>query len=103
MWMDDASCSADEPTPSLSGRVTADVCIVGGGFTGLWTAIALKEREPSTDIVLIEASTCGAGASGANGGFAMTWWPKYTTLRGMLGSDAGRVVQMSQDAVAGIG
>lgn len=103
MWMQDAAWSPGPEAPALRGRTTADVCIVGGGFTGLWTAIAIKERRPSTDVVLVEAKTCGAGASGANGGFAMTWWPKYTTLRRMLGADAGRVAQLSQDAVESIG
>ena len=54
--------------PPLRGRVTADVCIAGGGFAGLWTACELSEREPSLDIVLREIDICGAGG-GANGGF----------------------------------
>ena len=55
--------------PPLRGRVTADVCITGGGFAGLWTACELSEREPSLDIVLIEVDICCAGGGGANGGF----------------------------------
>ena len=47
--------------PSLSGETRADVCIVGGGFTGLWTAINLKRMKPELDVVIIEADICGAG------------------------------------------
>jgi hypothetical protein len=55
-WLDEAG--AVQPTPPLEGDVTADVCIVGGGYTGLWTAFALKEREPSLRMALIEADVC---------------------------------------------
>lgn len=65
--------TAPDPPPVLPlvGRATADVAIVGGGYTGLWTAIHLKEAEPSLDVVVLEAATVGHGASGRNGGFAM--------------------------------
>lgn len=46
-----------------------DLCIVGGGYTGLWTAIIAKERNPARDVVLIDAATIGSAASGRNGGF----------------------------------
>jgi glycine/D-amino acid oxidase-like deaminating enzyme len=60
------------PAPSLDGSTSADVVIVGGGFTGLWSAIYLKEADPALDIVLLEHKVIGYGASGRNGGFAMT-------------------------------
>jgi glycine/D-amino acid oxidase-like deaminating enzyme len=47
----------------------ADVAIIGAGFTGLWTAIALTEREPGLRVVMLEAAYAGYGASGRNGGF----------------------------------
>ena len=53
----------------LNERLTADLCIVGGGFTGLWAALAAKERDPARDVLVLEATRCGAGASGRNGGF----------------------------------
>ena len=53
----------------LTGQQQADVAIVGGGFTGLWTALALRERRPQARIVVVEANFCGAGASAMNGGF----------------------------------
>lgn len=57
------------PGPPLAGDVTADVCIVGGGYTGLWTAYFLKLAEPSLDIHVVEADYAGAGGSGHNDGF----------------------------------
>ena len=53
----------------LSGRVFADVCIVGGGFTGLWSAYYLKKLDPSLQIVILEQRFAGYGASGRNGGW----------------------------------
>ncbi len=66
-WLD--SPDAPEPLPALAGRVTADLAVVGGGFTGLWTALLAKERDPQADVVLLEAKTVGHAASGRNGGF----------------------------------
>jgi glycine/D-amino acid oxidase-like deaminating enzyme len=60
------------PGPPLEGSARADVCIVGGGYTGLWTAHFLKRAEPSLDIVVVERSWAGSGASGHNDGYAMT-------------------------------
>jgi len=55
-----------EPLP---GDTTADICIVGGGYTGLWTAYYLKKAAPFLNIVLLESNFCGYGASGRNGGW----------------------------------
>ena len=71
----------------LEGDVAADVCVVGGGYTGLWTALALKEREPSLRIVLVEAVTCGSGPSGRNGGFVHGYWASLAELIPLLGRD----------------
>lgn len=66
-WYEDA----DEPpsNPTLVRTETCDLCVVGGGYTGLWTAIIAKERDPSRDVVLIDAHEIGSAASGRNGGF----------------------------------
>jgi glycine/D-amino acid oxidase-like deaminating enzyme len=58
-----------EPGPPLDRDVRCDVCIVGGGYTGLWAAHFLKQAEPGLDIHIVEAEYAGAGASGHNDGF----------------------------------
>jgi len=80
------------------------VCIVGGGYTGLWTALRLKESAPALDVVLVEADICGGGASGRNGGFVLTWWSKFITLAKICGAEeALRLARASAWAVAEIG
>jgi glycine/D-amino acid oxidase-like deaminating enzyme len=64
------------------------VAVVGGGYTGLWTALAVREREPSARVVVLEAETCGAGPSGRNGGFCHGYWSHLASLREVVG-DAG--------------
>ena len=59
------------PGPPLRGDQTADVVICGGGYTGLWTAIFLKQAEPGLRVAVLEREYVGYGASGRNGGFAM--------------------------------
>src|SRR3954466_2132118 len=60
-----------EAAPALHGVVEADLCIVGGGFTGLWAALYAKALDPGRDVVVLEAETAGFGASGRNGGFCV--------------------------------
>jgi glycine/D-amino acid oxidase-like deaminating enzyme len=76
-WLEEALALpefAGEPCPPLSADTTADVVILGGGYTGMWTAHFLKERDPGLDVVLLEADICGGGPSGRNGGFCDGWW-----------------------------
>jgi putative aminophosphonate oxidoreductase len=105
LWMEDQlAVEHDHPTPPLEGSTTLDVCIVGGGLTGLWTALRIRELDPSCSVGVIEADICGSGASGSNGGFAMTWWPKIATLKKLMGSDdAIRMARDSEAAVADMG
>jgi len=67
-WLDQWAAAAD-PQPLLSGSTDADLVVVGGGYTGLWTALLAKEHHPHLDVVLLEASRVGHAASGRNGGF----------------------------------
>jgi glycine/D-amino acid oxidase-like deaminating enzyme len=66
-WLADPD--APEPAAALTGGVTCDLAVVGGGYTGLWTALRARERDPSCDVVLVEADVAGGAASGRNGGF----------------------------------
>ncbi|QIK63089.1 FAD-dependent oxidoreductase [Leucobacter viscericola] len=60
---------APDPRPELPGNLTADVAIVGAGYTGLWTAYYLKQAKPELRVVVIEQRHVGYGASGRNGGW----------------------------------
>jgi putative aminophosphonate oxidoreductase len=89
--------------PPLDRDVSADVCIVGGGFLGLWTAIRIRELRPDADVVVVEAVRCGHGAAGRNGGFVLSWWSKFLTLERLCGTEeALRAARMSADAISGI-
>jgi glycine/D-amino acid oxidase-like deaminating enzyme len=57
------------PRPALPGSTTADVCILGAGFSGLWTAYHLKLARPALEVVVLEQEFAGFGASGRNGGW----------------------------------
>ena len=105
LWLQEAlSQEGEGAAPELGGAVETDFCIVGGGYTGLWTALRLKELEPAASVVLLEADLCGAGPSGRNGGFALSWWPKVETLAKRVGeAEAFRLVKVSEDAIAEIG
>ena len=78
--------------PPLRGTITTDVAIVGGGYTGLWTALRVAELEPGARVVLLEADICGGGPSGRNGGFATNWWDEFPTLLRRYGEDGARAV-----------
>ncbi|MFD3325962.1 NAD(P)/FAD-dependent oxidoreductase [Streptomyces sp. NPDC058701] len=66
-WLDDPGKPA--PRPALTGDEHCDLLVVGGGYSGLWTALLAKERDPARDVVLIEGNEVGWAASGRNGGF----------------------------------
>jgi glycine/D-amino acid oxidase-like deaminating enzyme len=93
-WLD--SPLRPDPLPPVHGGLSADLLVVGGGYTGLWAALRAKERDPSTDVVLVEADRCGEAASGRNGGFCssslthgvgngMERWPDEMPLLEQLG------------------
>ncbi|MFG1820081.1 NAD(P)/FAD-dependent oxidoreductase [Kribbella sp. NPDC049174] len=95
-WLEDKA--APVPAPALLGPTTADLVVVGGGYTGLWTALRAKERYPELDVVLLESDTCGSAASGRNGGFCdaslthgygngLARWPDEVAQLEQLGAD----------------
>ena len=99
-WLD---TPAPEAASTLAGSVQADLVVVGGGYTGLWTALRAKERYPSRHVVLLEARRVGSEASGRNGGFCSS------SLTHGLGNglarwpdEIERLEQMGHDNLAGI-
>ena len=88
-WLEEARAYRPEPVaPPLAGALEVDVAVVGGGYTGLWTALALRERDPSLSVALLEAREIGDGPSGRNGGFLHGYWSSIATLRAVLGDGA---------------
>lgn len=67
-WLDDPG--RPEALPALAEDTRCDLAVVGGGYSGLWTALIAKERDPGREVVLVEANRIGWAASGRNGGFA---------------------------------
>jgi glycine/D-amino acid oxidase-like deaminating enzyme len=83
LWSD-TLLYVEEERSALDGAIDADIAIVGGGFTGLWSAYYLKELDPSLRIVILEAERIGFGASGRNGGWCSALYPTtadYTVVR----------------------
>src|SRR5690606_13015649 len=76
--------------PPLDGVTDVDVAIVGGGYTGLWTAYQLLRRDPSVRVAVLEADICGGGPSGRNGGFVNSWWDEAGGLVELFGQEGAR-------------
>ncbi|GGZ10266.1 FAD-dependent oxidoreductase [Streptomyces nitrosporeus] len=88
------------PREPLPGDTTADVCIVGGGYTGLWTAYYLKKAVPFLNITVLEARFCGYGASGRNGGWLYNGIAGRDRYARLHGHDAAvRLQQAMNDTV----
>lgn len=88
LWMQSAPGSL-EPRAALPGDTTADVAIVGAGYTGLWTAYYLLAADPSLRVAVLEAEIAGFGASGRNGGWCSALYPvSMSTLAAEVGRDA---------------
>jgi glycine/D-amino acid oxidase-like deaminating enzyme len=104
-WLEQALAAEGNPSPApvLSADATADVAIVGGGYTGLWTALALRERAPELRVTLLEAEICGNGPSGRNGGFVHGYWAVLASLLPLLGEErALELARAGEQIVPGI-
>ncbi|MGF1630659.1 MAG: NAD(P)/FAD-dependent oxidoreductase [Kiloniellaceae bacterium] len=102
-WLQQALVDDRRLAPSLEGRHQADVCIVGGGYLGLWTAIRLKEQRSDLNVVILERDICGGGASGRNSGMLLSAWTKFRALAALRGAEeAARLVKLSAEAIDGI-
>jgi glycine/D-amino acid oxidase-like deaminating enzyme len=104
-WLQEALAAEEngEPAPALAGQLDVDVAIVGGGYTGLWTALALRERNPGLEVVVLESEICGWGPSGRNGGFLNGYWTHLDRLRAILGDeDALAVARVAARAIPAV-
>src|SRR3954465_12808236 len=87
-WLREAlAADPGDPATPLQGRLKADVLVVGGGYTGMWSAYFLKERDPSVDVIILEQDICGGGPSGRNGGFLNGFWDELGLLAEEHGAD----------------
>lgn len=109
-WTDRPDAPA--PAAALQGSFSADLCIVGGGFTGLWAALQALDDDPGRSVVVLEAEVCGFGASSRNGGFCdaslthgflngLTHWPDEIGTLQRLGAEnlAGLVETVERYAI----
>ena len=101
-WLDEDPL---EPLPhaTLIGDLTTDLCIVGAGYTGLWTALLAKEENPEREVIVLEQRETGAGASGRNGGFCT-----YSLTHGFMNgygrykSEMATIERMGRENLDGI-
>jgi glycine/D-amino acid oxidase-like deaminating enzyme len=101
-WLREAGGAA--PVAPAAGDIDADVVILGGGYTGMWTAWQLLERAPDCRVVLLEADVCGHGPSGRNGGFCETLWTSLPSLIERFGAErAFAACEASSESVRAIG
>jgi glycine/D-amino acid oxidase-like deaminating enzyme len=86
------------PREPLDGSTEADVCIVGGGCTGLWTAYYLKQADPALRVTVLERRFCGYGASGRNGGWLYNGFAGRGAFAARYGREAAVSLQRAMDA-----
>jgi glycine/D-amino acid oxidase-like deaminating enzyme len=99
-WLEEAG--EVERRPPLDGAVTADVVVIGGGYTGMWAAWHLLER--GATVALLEGDVCGHGPSGRNGGFCESLWMSAAPLRERFGDGPARaLLEASSESVGQIG
>lgn len=103
--LQDSGVDTLDRRPSLSENIEADVCIIGAGLTGLWTAYELLNRDPSLNVVLLERDFAGFGASGRNGGWCSALFPQSAAaLERRYGFDAAVAMRRAMtNTVAEVG
>ncbi|HET7235250.1 MAG TPA: FAD-binding oxidoreductase [Actinomycetota bacterium] len=105
-WLEEALAHpefAGPEAPPLSGDTTADVVIVGGGYTGMWSAWFLTEAQPDLVVVLLEQDICGGGPSGRNGGFLNGLYEDGDVLVERYGEEGLRTVRLAARSIDEIG
>jgi glycine/D-amino acid oxidase-like deaminating enzyme len=99
-WLEEAG--KVEPLAPLDGSVDADVVVIGGGYTGMWTAWHLLDA--GARVALLEGGLCGHGPSGRNGGFCESMWLSGPSIRERFGDRPARaLLDASSDSVTFIG
>jgi glycine/D-amino acid oxidase-like deaminating enzyme len=99
-WLQEAG--EVDPAPPLEGDVSADVVVIGGGYTGMWAAWELLDR--GAEVALVESGVCGHGPSGRNGGFCESLWLSAAALRDRFGDGPARkLLDASSDTVLRVG
>lgn len=101
-WIEEAGDV--QPRPSLAGHLEADILVVGGGYTGMWTAWYARRLEPAARVVLLESeAVCGRGPSGRNGGFCNAMWFSLASMRDRWGDEGAlATARAAQEAVGRI-
>ena len=100
-WLEQALAAESDVAAALEGENRADVCIVGGGYAGLWAALEIKRAEPSMDVALVEADICGGGASGRNAGYLVDLWVQFPMMKRMFGTDEALRLCRASEAATG--
>jgi glycine/D-amino acid oxidase-like deaminating enzyme len=101
-WL--AEAGPVEPVAPARGDLEADIVVLGGGYTGMWTAWHALERAPDARVVVLEADVCGHGPSGRNGGFCETLWSNLPSLRERFDDDRALAACVaSSESVRAIG
>jgi glycine/D-amino acid oxidase-like deaminating enzyme len=99
-WLQSTRALDDTPAPALTGPATADIAIIGGGLTGLWTAIRILEADAAKKVTVLEADICGSGASGRNGGQIHSWFESLDRLTSVTGpEEALQLAQATRDTI----
>jgi glycine/D-amino acid oxidase-like deaminating enzyme len=101
-WIEEAG--KVEPRPPLAADLEVDILVVGGGYTGMWTAWYARQLEPEARIVLLESEpVCGHGPSGRNGGFCNAMWFSLASMRDRWGAEGAlATAHAAQEAVGRI-
>jgi glycine/D-amino acid oxidase-like deaminating enzyme len=94
-WLKEALAHPEfrgDPAPALDRDIGADVVVIGGGYTGLWTAWHLVQASPGIDVVVLEQDECGFGPSGRNGGFINGFYDHAGTLVELFGREGALAI-----------
>ncbi len=86
-WLREAIAPGERDEPALEGAQRADICIVGGGMAGMWTALELKRRQPELDIAIVEADILAAAPAGEIPAWSYRNGAKFAALQAFCGTE----------------